>query len=299
MATNAIEVTTNILKIGEDMPVVGGLCTAVLNAKDMVDKASDNQVKLGKLCDRCCGITVQVIEKLQGTTSLTINVSPLENCFNELEGVAERYGKKGCCTRLAEFRKDDEDIRDLDKRISTAIADLTAAVVVEFGNLVQQRFGEILARLQPRPKLAPEPPGVPKGQAWHAVRGGVEDSVCDILGVDGGPVVAVLIGRSGAGKTTAAAAMVGNRQGSIRPRAGETEDQARTRLLRLRARFSDGVVWLRVGEGSGDADHLPRLMLELAEGVGKVIEGVRAPEMGEAGESYVKKIVELKKKQCL
>lgn len=153
MATNAIEMTASILKIGEDMPLVGGLCTAVLNAKDMVDQASDNQVKLEKLCDRCCEITVQVIKKLQGTTSLTINVSPLKECVNELEEVAERYGKKGCCTRLAHFRKDDEDIRDLEKRISTAIDDLTAAGIVEVGNLVQQQFGEILVRFSTPSKL--------------------------------------------------------------------------------------------------------------------------------------------------
>ncbi|CAN0556337.1 unnamed protein product, partial [Ectocarpus sp. 12 AP-2014] len=301
MATDAIEVTTSILKIGEDMPFVGGLCTAVLNAKDMVDKASDNQAKLEKLCERCCGITVQVVEKLQGSTSLTINVSPLEDCVKELEEMAERYGKTSCCTRLAHFQKDDEDIRDLEKRISTAIDDLTAAGVVEVGNLMRQQLGEILARLQPGPKLAPVPPGIPMGQSWHTARDGVVDRVYDILGGDGGPAVAALGGRSGAGKTTAAAAMVGEWQGPIHPLAHENEEQARTRLDRLRARFSDGVVWLRVGKGAGAADRLPLLMRKLANALHKEVlkYHVDAPGFDEDGESYVKKIMEQESMRCL
>ncbi|CBJ33473.1 expressed unknown protein [Ectocarpus siliculosus] len=300
MATEVIEVTTSILKIGEDIPFVGGLCTAVLNAKDMVDKASDNQAKLEKLCERCCGITVQVVEKLKGPTPLMVNVSPLEDCVKELEEVAERYGKKSCCTRLTHFQKDDEDIRDLEKRISTAIDDLTAAGVVEVGNLMQQQVGEILARLQPRPKLAPVPPGVPMGQSWHTMRDGVVDRVYDILGGDGGPAVAALGGRSGAGKTTAAAAMVGERQGPIHPLARENEEQAGTRLDRLRARFSDGVVWLRVGKGAGVADRLPLLMRKLAKALHEEVlkSYVDGPGIGEDGESYVKKIVEQESLKC-
>lgn len=99
---------------------------------------------------------------------------------------------------------------------------------------------------------------------------------------------------SGAGKANAAAAMVGERQELIRPLAHENEDQARTRLDRLRARFSDGVIWLRVGKGAGAADRVPVLMLKFAKELHEDVmkSHVDPPEMGEVGESYVKKIVE-------
>lgn len=124
--------------------------------------------------------------------------------------------------------------------------------------------------------------------------------MCDILGGDGGPAVAALTGRSGAGKTTAAAAMVGER-GPVRPRAGETEDQARTRLDRVRVLFPDGVVWLRVGRGEGVADRLPDLMLRLAKALREDVmkKTVDAPAVGEDGESYVKRIVSQKPLRCL
>ena len=107
--------------------------------------------------------------------------------------------------------------------------------------------------------------------------------MCEILGGDGGPAVAALAGQSGAGKTTAAAAMV-----------GERGDQ-------VRVLFSDGVVWLRVGKGAGAADRLPRLMLKLAKRLHQDVmeERVAAPEAGEDGGSYVEKIVSQEKLKCL
>lgn len=112
--------------------------------------------------------------------------------------------------------------------------------------------------------------------------------------------MAALTGRSGAGKTTAAAAMVGER-GPIRPRVGETEDQACTRLDRVRALFPDGVVWLRVGKGEGAADRLPTLMRTLAKALHENVmeKRVEAPAAGEAGEGYAKRIVEQESLRCL
>ena len=151
-----------------------------------------------------------------------------------------------------------------------------------------------------QPRLAPVPTKAPVTKSSHVVRDTVVDRARKILGAEGGPKVAALTGRSGAGKTTSAAAMVGER-GPIRPRAGETEDQARTRLDSVRALFPDGVVWLRVGKGEGAADRLPRLMLELAKSVRDDVMkgGVGAPDENEDGESYVNKIVSQEKLKCL
>ena len=112
--------------------------------------------------------------------------------------------------------------------------------------------------------------------------------------------MAALTGRSGAGKTTAAAAMVGER-GPVRPGAGETEDEARSRLDRVRALFPDGVVWLRVGKEEGGADRLPTLMRTLAKAFYENVmeKHVEAPAAGEEGERYVKKIVLQESLRCL
>ncbi|CAM9091318.1 unnamed protein product, partial [Laminaria digitata] len=290
-------VATGIIESGAATPFVAPLCVALIKAKGIVDGASRNKEELAELCELCDLIAVQVIDKAKASNTSTIDVAPLQKCVDKLEEVAERYHDQGRLARMAQFRRDGDDIRRLRARIEAVVPIMGLAGVVNIG----EKLNQILACLQPRPKLASVPPGVPMGQSWYTVRDGVVDRVCDILGGDGGPVVAALTGRSGAGKTTAAAAMVGERQGPIRPRTGETEDQARTRLDRVRARFSDGVVWLRVGKGAGGADRLPPLMRKLAKTLHEHVmkSHVDAPEVGEEGESYVKKIVELTKKRCL
>ena len=74
-----------------------------------------------------------------------------------------------------------------------------------------------------------------------------------------------LVGRSGSGKTTAAASFVDLWRGIHRPQQGETEIQARVRSNRVQASFPDGVLWLRVGEGAGSANRLQSLMRTLAK----------------------------------
>lgn len=90
------------------------------------------------------------------------------------------------------------------------------------------------------------------------------DDVCDALCADDGPWMAGLVGRSGAGKTTAAAAIVGDNPGYVRPYPGETRDEALKRLARVRARFLDGIFWLRIGRGAGCEQRLTSLMLRLS-----------------------------------
>ncbi|CAN0445251.1 unnamed protein product, partial [Ectocarpus sp. 12 AP-2014] len=78
-------------------------------------------------------------------------------------------------------------------------------------------------------------------------------------------------------------------------------DDARTRLNCLTTLFSDCMVYLRVGKGEGAADRLLPLIRKLAKAIHKDVmkSHVDAPASDEAGESYVKRIVEQKSLRCL
>lgn len=91
--------------------------------------------------------------------------------------------------------------------------------------------------------MAEVPNGTPANPGWHVVRARVMHEVCQSLRRDDGPRVVGLVGNSGAGKTTAAAALV--------------------RSDEVRELFSDGILWFTVGEG---AQHrLASLMTQLAK----------------------------------
>eukprot|EP00752_Nemacystus_decipiens_P003237 g2995.t1 len=282
-------VATGIVTVGTATPIVAPLCIALLKAKNIVDEVSRNKEDLEEMCEWCNLITEQVIIKATSLSTPTIDVSPLQECVDDLNKVAKRYHRRdrGRWARFVYSRKDGEDIERLRVRIQTIVPIMGLAGFVDMSAAKQ-------------PRLAPVPQGVPIGQSWHAMRDGVVGRVCQILGGDGGPRVVALTGRSGAGKTTAAAAMVGE-QGPIRLHKGETEDEARTRLSRVRALFPHGVVWLRVGKGEGAADRLPSLMFSLAQALYKNVmgKGVNPPAVGENGESYVKKVVSQESLRCL
>ncbi|CAM9318482.1 unnamed protein product, partial [Sphacelaria rigidula] len=112
------------------------------------------------------------------------------------------------------------------------------------------------------PKLSAVPAGTPKAKGWHVVRNAVVDDIYNHFVAEGSPWMVGLVGRSGSGKTTAAAMVVRHGMGVVRPLDGETHQQALGRLSRVRALFSDGVVWLRVGRDA--AERLPSLMQSLA-----------------------------------
>lgn len=111
------------------------------------------------------------------------------------------------------------------------------------------------------------PKGKPAEQSWHVARDRVVSAVYEHLSSGQTPQVVGLVGRSGSGKTTCAASIVGEPKGGSSRRQNETGDQMLRRLNRVREHFSDGVVWLRVGRGAGSAERVPALMSHLARTV--------------------------------
>ncbi|CAN0154938.1 unnamed protein product [Scytosiphon promiscuus] len=285
VASTVIEgIATGLIDIGAVTPVVAPLCIALKKAKEVVDGASRNKQELEELHERCGVITKHVIDKVKDTNSSTIDVAPLRGCVDDLTEMATRYQNRkrsARLTRLCKSSKEGEEIERLRARIEAMVPIMGLSVGVTTDKRVANIENGMRQMMAPRPKLAPVPKKAPVTKSFHVVRDGVVDRVCEKLGGDGGPAVAALTGKSGAGKTTTAAAMVGER--------GD----------RLRALFLDGVVWLRVGKGAGESDRLRRLLFKLAKRLNEMVECVDAPKVGEDGGSYVKKIVSQEKLKCL
>lgn len=116
------------------------------------------------------------------------------------------------------------------------------------------------------------PNGRPADKAWHVVRERLVREVSAGLAMGDGPGLVGLVGRSGSGKTTCAAAVIGVPV-LYTSRGCEEHGQALGAPACVRARFCDGVVWLRVGKGAGSADRLPEMMRKLAATVHSEILG--------------------------
>ncbi|CAM9378410.1 unnamed protein product, partial [Hapterophycus canaliculatus] len=302
----AADVVSFMTELGDELPLLQPVLGTLAIIREKVETVQSILEESPALGERCIYLTACVVVKCRRVSS-EFDVAPLDDCLREVATFVERCGRRGRVSRVLKASHDKAEIGRLNARLDRLTNDLGLAGIAT----VEQKVDTFLdnrgvasyphqARLEPGSKLAAVPKGIPIGESWHTPREGAMDRVCDILGGDGTPTLVALTGRSGSGKTTAAAAMVGER-GPIRPRAGETEDQARTRLDRVRTLFPQGVVWLRVGKGEGNSDRLPALMRKLAkafhEGVMK--RSVRAPMLDDDGDNYVKEIVSQENLRCL
>lgn len=124
------------LEIGAATPIVAPLCTALLKAKKVVDGASSNGEELAELHKSCDLITVQVIEKARALNTSAIDVSPLQECVDKLAVVSKRYHDQGRFAKLAQFRRDGDDIKRLRDRIGAVVPIMGLAGIVDL--LVRQ-----------------------------------------------------------------------------------------------------------------------------------------------------------------
>lgn len=146
-------------------------------------------------------------------------------------------------------------------------------------------------------KMAHVPKGRPADKIWHVVRDRIVDDVYMGLSKGDEPRLVGLAGRSGSGKTTCAASIVGEPSSNVVHKAGESREQAMQRLNRVQVFFCDGIIWLRVGQGAGAPDRLPGLMDKLAKAVHEDIAGSRGFAPGSSlcahtdGSSFVHDVV--------
>ena len=123
------EVATGMIEIGAATPVVAPLCVALLKAKGIVEGASRNRDDLEQLRARCDMITVQVIDRYKDTNDV-MDLSPLLKCVDKLAEVAQRYHDQGTLARMAQFRRNGDDIQRLRDRIDAVVPIMGLAGVI-------------------------------------------------------------------------------------------------------------------------------------------------------------------------
>lgn len=84
-------VATGEIEVGASTPVVARLCADLLEAKGIIDGASRDKEELEELRVQCERFTLLVIDKARASRNLTIDVSPLQKCVDQLK-VAPKYG---------------------------------------------------------------------------------------------------------------------------------------------------------------------------------------------------------------
>ena len=114
------------------------LCAALLRAKHAVDAANQNKEELEALCARCKRITVQVIDKAEGSKTSKIDVKTLRKCVDKLEDLAKRYYKQSKAMHVIWSHIHGGDIQRLRTRIDDAGQDMGLEFVLDNGEKLDQ-----------------------------------------------------------------------------------------------------------------------------------------------------------------
>eukprot|EP00903_Cladosiphon_okamuranus_P018330 g16862.t1 len=237
--------------LSEELPVISPVLKTLAAAREMVKTINSNRGALEELNERCTYLTACVIHRCRQNPASGMDVSPLADCVDEFGRFVQRCNRRGRVSRVLKASRDREEIARLNGRVDELSRDLILAGVASVAMHLATRQEQLLESRPAQPKLAKIPKGTPAQKSWHVHRRQVDEVVFEALTGDGAPRLVGLVGDSGAGKTTAASALV--------------------RSTRLREAFFDGVLWLSVNAGA--KERLPSLMLQLARMEYELVEG--------------------------
>eukprot|EP00752_Nemacystus_decipiens_P008592 g7671.t2 len=266
MGSTVVDIVDFTHEFGGDVPVVGAVLKTLTTIREKAETVQSNMEELKELEKRCTYVTARVIVKLRHNSGLEMDVTPLESCVTAAEEFIERCGRRGWCGRCTKASSDKDEIAKLNVRVDRLIGDMGLAAIANVG----AKIDGLTATLTQTPATVPVaavPKGKPAEHSWHVARDRVVDAVYEQLSCRQVPQVVGLVGRSGSGKTTCAASIVGEPKGGSSRHQNGTADQVLRRQNRVREHFCDGVVWLRVGRGAGSAERVPALMSLLAKTV--------------------------------
>ncbi|CAM9689674.1 unnamed protein product, partial [Laminaria digitata] len=229
--------------LGEELPFINPVLKTLNAIREKVETVRRNREGLTALHKRCTSITERVIDKCRQNPSSEMDVTPLEECVEDVRNLVERcsiWRNKVLVALKASSDKD--EIAELNARVDRLTGDLgltgittlvTCSARAEFmGKGQVAQLGEILANqeiikdsLRKTPaKQADIPKGTPIRKSWHVQRHNVIQTVFRALTGGQEPAMVGLVGDSGSGKTTAASEIV--------------------RSIEVREAFSDGILWL-------------------------------------------------------
>ncbi|CAN0075431.1 unnamed protein product [Scytosiphon promiscuus] len=282
MGSAAVDLVSFMACLGEELPVMNSALKTLKTIRVTVESVRSHMEEIEVLENRCTYMTACFIIKCRQNPSSTMVVTPLEDCMEEVENFTRRCSRRGKLSRVLKASSDKDEIAELNARLNRLTGDLGLAGIatlegkIDGMTAILERMGKnqdaVVAHIErTAPKLANVPKGTPTRKSWHVERHHVVGTVLEAFNREGGARLVGLVGRSGAGKTTAASESV--------------------RSTKVQEAFSDGMVWLPVNKFA--KDRLPSLLLHLARTVYEDIAHSVGdpPSASDDGAAYIKQLL--------
>lgn len=127
MGSVAVDVVSFMTELGEEVPVIQPVLKSLIKIRETAEAVESNREELEALHKRCTYITAFFITKRRRNTSSELDVTPVEDCIEEVKKFVERCRRRGRMSRILKASRDKGEIAGLNERIDRVAVDLGLA----------------------------------------------------------------------------------------------------------------------------------------------------------------------------
>lgn len=113
-AANAIWFAANL---ADELPLISPALKTLESLREKVDTAKSNREGLKELHERCAYVTACIVVKCRRNPNSNIDVTPLNDCLEEVEGVVRRCGGRSKVKGVMKASSDKHNISALNTRV--------------------------------------------------------------------------------------------------------------------------------------------------------------------------------------
>lgn len=136
-------VVSGVIDVGEATPVVAPVFVALKLVMELFDAVKRHKDQLEELHQRCAMITTYVIVRCN-TSSCAIDVTPLNECVEEIGVLASRYSVGGMFAKVGRYRRDRDRLGGLRSRIENLVSIMGLSGVA----VVSSQVGDVRSDLE-------------------------------------------------------------------------------------------------------------------------------------------------------
>lgn len=129
MGSAAVDVVSFVADLGEELPVVKPVLKTLKAIHAAVQNARNHREEVATLQSRCTYIAACFIVKCRQNSNSTTDVTPLENCVQEVLTFVERCTQRGALSRVLKASSDREQIAELNRRLNRVTGDMGLASI--------------------------------------------------------------------------------------------------------------------------------------------------------------------------
>lgn len=137
-----VDAVSFMAELGEELPWLGSALKTLRITREKIADVRSVPEEVQALCERCTYLTACVAVKFRRNPSSEVDVTPLEDCVENVKGFVDRYSQRRKASRLFKASSDKTEIARMNARLDRLTANLSLVGIAT----VEQKVDAIMVR---------------------------------------------------------------------------------------------------------------------------------------------------------